>query len=300
MPHLRQENIVEKPSRRCRLGPGEIAESLKRGHLEVLLQAPFARRTVEARCRQRRERGALFLQHPDDPGLFAQRLGKDDLARIEAGEFAGEVAWRDRRHFQIAGGDVHPGKPQRIVAAHPCQRHEIIVAVGIEQAVLGEGSRRHDAGDRPPHHRLGAALFRLVGGFGLLAHGDPVSGADEALQIVAGRMHRHPAHGDVLAQMAPALGERDAERLGGDLGVVEEQLVEIAHAIEQEAAGVRPLDLEILRHHRRGALAAAPVGHGVAVCPCAGRLNAPEPSKAGSPCRARRLFHPHQGAAPAQ
>ena len=35
-------------------------------------------------------------------------------------------------------------------------------------------------------------------------------------------------------------------------GVLEEQLVEIAHAVEQEAIGVRRFDLEKLRHHRRG------------------------------------------------
>ena len=38
----------------------------------------------------------------------------------------------------------------------------------------------------------------------------------------------------------------------GDRGVLEEQLVEIAHAVEQETIGVGRFDLEILRHHRRG------------------------------------------------
>ena len=53
--------------------------------------------------------------------------------------------------------------------------------------------------------------------------------------------------------MLAAPGQHDAERAAGDLGVGEEQLVEIPHAVEQEAVGVRRLDLDVLRHHRRGA-----------------------------------------------
>ena len=58
--------------------------------------------------------------------------------------------------------------------------------------------------------------------------------------------------------MLAALGEHDAERARGDFGVVEEQLVEIAHPVEQEAIRIGGLDLDILLHHRRrpaGALA---------------------------------------------
>ena len=39
----------------------------------------------------------------------------------------------------------------------------------------------------------------------------------------------------------------------GDLGIVEEQLVEIAHAVEQQAVRIGRLDLEVLLHHRRDA-----------------------------------------------
>ena len=76
---------------------------------------------------------------------------------------------------------------------------------------------------------------------------------DQALQIVVGALDRHAAHADLLAFVLAALGQHDAERPAGDLGVREEQLVEIAHAIEQQAIRVGRLDLEKLRHHRRGA-----------------------------------------------
>ena len=39
----------------------------------------------------------------------------------------------------------------------------------------------------------------------------------------------------------------------GDLGVLEEQLVEIAHPVEQQAIRIGRLDLDVLLHHRRDA-----------------------------------------------
>ncbi|MNT82932.1 hypothetical protein D3C72_2227330 [compost metagenome] len=51
--------------------------------------------------------------------------------------------------------------------------------------------------------------------------------------------------------MLAALGQHDAQSRAGDLGILEEQLVEIAHAIEEQVARIDRLDLEILRHHRR-------------------------------------------------
>ena len=57
--------------------------------------------------------------------------------------------------------------------------------------------------------------------------------------------------------MHAALGQRDVQRRGGRHGVVEEHLVEIAHPVEQQRAGVLRLDLQILRHHRRHGV----VGH---------------------------------------
>ena len=47
-------------------------------------------------------------------------------------------------------------------------------------------------------------------------------------------MDRHAAHRDVAALVLAALGERDVERLGRGDGILEEQLVEIAHPVEQQ------------------------------------------------------------------
>ena len=65
----------------------------------------------------------------------------------------------------------------------------------------------------------------------------------------------------VLLYALRSLGQGNVEQLCGTPGVVEEQLVEVAHAIEHQPVGVRGLDAEVLLHHR-GVLAGA-VNHGV-------------------------------------
>ena len=52
--------------------------------------------------------------------------------------------------------------------------------------------------------------------------------------------------------MLAALGQRDVERRRRMNRVVKEELVKIAHPVEQERVWVAPLDLQILRHHRGG------------------------------------------------
>ena len=100
---------------------------------------------------------------------------------------------------------------------------------------------------------FGAALPGLGRVLDLLADRDAVAGRDQPLQIVVGALDRHAAHRDVLALMLAALGQHDAERARGDLGVAEEQFVEIAHPVEQQAVGIGGFDLDKLRHHRRDA-----------------------------------------------
>ena len=124
----------------------------------------------------------------------------------------------------------------------------------IEQALLGERARRDEADHVAPHHGFRAALPGLGRVLELLTHSDAVALGDQALEVVVSGAHRHAAHRDVLALMFAPLGERDAERARGDLSVLEEQLVEIAHAVEQQAVFVGRLNLQKLRHHRRGAV----------------------------------------------
>ena len=53
-------------------------------------------------------------------------------------------------------------------------------------------------------------------------------------------MDRHAAHRDRLAVILAARGQRDVEAGRRDLGVVEEQFEEVAHAVEEQSiAGLR-------------------------------------------------------------
>ena len=108
----------------------------------------------------------------------------------------------------------------------------------VEQPVLGQRAGRDDAHDGAAHRRLAAALLGLGRVLHLLADGDLEALADQAREIGLGGMHRHAAHRDVGALVLAALGQRDVERRRRLDRVVEEQLVEIAHAIEQQAVGM--------------------------------------------------------------
>ena len=95
------------------------------------------------------------------------------------------------------------------------------------------------------------------------------------MQIVVGARDGHAAHGDVLAGMLAALRKLDAERIRGRDRVVEEQLEEIAHPVEEQEVRVLGLHLKILRHHGRGALGLARVFARLALLPDRRQIHPP-------------------------
>ncbi len=126
------------------------------------------------------------------------------------------------------------------------------MAARVEQHIFGQCAGRDD----PHHGALDDRLRATLLGFGrildLLADRDLEALADQPRQIGLVAVHRHAAHLDVVAEMLAALGEGDIERRRGFHRVVEEQLVEIAHAVEQQMIRMRRLDGQVLAHHRRG------------------------------------------------
>ena len=121
----------------------------------------------------------------------------------------------------------------------------------LEQAVLGQRPGGDQADDLALQRRLAGAG---LGVFHLLGDGDAEAAADQPGEVGLGRVHRDAAHRDGCALVLAAPGQRDVERGGGRLGVGEEQLVEVAHAQEQQRVGIGVLQLEPLRHGRRRAL----------------------------------------------
>jgi hypothetical protein len=150
---------------------------------------------------------------------------------------------------EVAGRHVEPGQAQ--VAAGLGQGRQVVVGPGVQKLVLAQGAGGHQAHHVAPHHGLAAALLGLGRVFHLLADGHLEAAADQPREVAVGGMDRHAAHGNVLAQVPAPLGERNVQGRRGLDRVVEEQLVEIAHAIEQQAVGMVPLDLQVLHHHGR-------------------------------------------------
>ena len=63
-------------------------------------------------------------------------------------------------------------------------------------------------------------------------------------------MDRDSAHRDRLARIRAALGERDVEAGRSGLRIVEKQLEEVAHPVEQQGVAGLFLEPPILGHHR--------------------------------------------------
>ena len=215
------------------------------------LQTAFRFCAVETARRQGRQRrpGRLELRL-ETP--FGQPVGIDDLARFDAGKVCREALRGNRRHDEFAGRNIGESQRQTLIRLDARQGGDEIVLGALEQRILGEGTRRDEADDITAHDGFRTTLPGFGRVLELLANGDAMAGADQPFQIMVGRMHRHAAHRDFLALVTAALGERYAQGLRRRFRIGKEQLVEIAHAIEQKAARMGGLDLEILGHHRRG------------------------------------------------
>ena len=225
------------------------------GDLELLFQARLAGEAVEVGLGHRCCGPACKLDPAFEPFVREQRVGEDHLAWTQAHELAGKIRSPDLAHLELAGGDVERGERHDRVrlgvrAGNAEQRRQIVARFRIEKGVLGQGPWRDEPHHVAAHDRLGAALPRLRRILELLGDGDPVAEPDQALQILIRPVDGHPAHGDVLAQVLAALGQHDRQRGGGDDRIVEEELVEIAHAIPEQAVGIGRLDLEVLGHGR--------------------------------------------------
>ena len=78
----------------------------------------------------------------------------------------------------------------------------------------------------------------------------------EREQVALGGMNRHPTHGNVGILMLAPLCQRNVQRRRSLHGIIEKQLVEITHPVEQQIVGMGFLDRQILHHHRRSAASA--------------------------------------------
>ncbi len=135
---------------------------------------------------------------------------------------------------------------QSVVRVLPMQRHEQILAALVEQRFVGQRAGREDA-----HH---PALHRTFGRRGiadLLAQRHRFAEPHQSGKVLLGRVVGHTGHGDRFAAGLATRGQRDVEQARGLARVLEEQLVEIAHTVEQQGVGMLRLDAQVLLHHGR-------------------------------------------------
>ncbi len=251
---LRALDIGEHGGGGDQLGLREGAEAVERGDAKILLDPPPGARAIDAVARHAGDGGARLAPEAGKRRIVADRVGADDLLRIDAGDLRRQRLALAGAEREASGRDVDLGKavlPAGLIQPHPADAEQHGGAGRVEERLLGDRAGGDEPHDVAPHHGLGAALARLGRVFQLLADRDAVPGRDQPLQVIIGAMHGHAAHRDVDALVPATLGEHDSERPRGDFGILEEQLVEVAHAVEQERIRVRRLDLDILRHRRR-------------------------------------------------
>ena len=163
--------------------------------------------------------------------------------------------------FKATAGDVESGKAKAFtIGADGC--NEVIVII-IEQGFVCQGAGRDDSNNLPLHGTLAGS-----GITDLFADGDGHAKPDESCQVAVDRVVWHAAHGYGLSGRGTAGSQGNVEQICGTLGIVVEQLVEIAHAVKQQFFRMFCLDGQVLLHHRcmlPGRLAGRGVAQGLAV-----------------------------------
>ena len=246
---LRQLDIVGERTHCGKLRPRKVAIWLERGHPVELLQSTRRRGAVEAPGAKRSHMSA-FLPEPHDKTLVvAESIREQRLARRDTRGHAGKHRAGAGRHPELTCREIDPGEGRLVPYFGPGGQE--VVAPGLQERVLGEGAGREHPRHFPLHDRARAAAPGLLWILHLLADRHPVVAADQLKEIGLGTVYRHAAHRNVLAEMLAACGQRDVEGGGSLPGVIEEELVEVAHPIEKQIVRMLVLDRPVLPHHGR-------------------------------------------------
>ena len=146
---------------------------------------------------------------------------------------------------ELAGAHIGHRQPPTAAAA---QHHgaEPVVASGGEHALL-----EHRAGGEHPGDVAAQQGPLGGGGLELVAEGHAEAAAHQLSAVALGGVvgdarHRHPA--DALAALLA--GEGELQQAREQQGIFEEELVEVAEAVEQHALRMGRLELHVVTQHR--------------------------------------------------
>ena len=229
---------------------GQTAEAVQGVDAIEPADPGIRRRRIGQGRRHGLQQPASGLQGSDEVGIRQQPVGHQGFRRPQARQHGGKCL-----HLQLEGPDLpggQLGRGHRRLTCTDGHGSQPVSPPGIQESVLGQGARRDDPDHIPTHHGLGTALAGLRRVLQLLADRDSEAGPDQLGQIGLRRVDRHAGHGDVLPRMLAAVGQGNAQRLRRLARIVEEQLVEVPHAEEDQCIGVALLHVEELLHHRGG------------------------------------------------
>jgi len=100
------------------------------------------------------------------------------------------------------------------------------------------------ADDLPAHESFGG---RRV--LHLLGDRDPEAGVEELAEVSVEGVVGDPTHRCFNVVVVAAAGQGDTEHRRCGLGILEEQLVEVAHAVQEQCIASLALELQVLTEH---------------------------------------------------
>ena len=218
-------------------------EAGQAGHAQLLAQLALAERRVELPRRALGERGARAAERCAQSSRHGVTVHQQ-LGGRQPRQPARQFALATFGQAEAPACNAQPGQAVVRAALHHGQQQGLS-AFG-QQLAVGYGAGRHHAHhlalDRPLARTDLAHLF---------GNGDRLAELHQLGQVGLNCMRRHARHHHRLARRLPARGERDVEQAVGAARVFEEQLVEVAHAVEQQRLRMQGLDAQVLRHHGR-------------------------------------------------
>ena len=233
---VRPAKVVDDGAGRSRSQRRAVdAEGLERRRAEVVKEPSAGRARVEGRIVQRGE-DVLCARVTD---LRRRRLRDEHLGRGQPRQLASHQLRLHLRHRELAGADVGVGDGGSPVVEG--DGGEVVVGRLVEQLRLDHGARCDDPHDGAVDE---APPVRLAD---LLADGDAVALLDEPREVGVEGVVGNAGERHLLALPHVPLREDDLQVARGDLRVLVERLVEVAHAEEEQRVGVLRLHAEVLR-----------------------------------------------------
>ena len=207
----------------------------------VAVELPFGTFSQAPHRRQGRQRECLWQQQLCRAQAF--QLGQH---RRFCGDF--EHGKATAAHIQSRNAEVASGGSE-------C--YQQIVSTGLQQGFIA-----HSAWGHHPHHLAFHWPFTGSGIADLFADGHRNALAHQFSEISLGGVIGHSCHRDRLAGGFAPCGQGYIKHPRRGFSVVEEEFVEIPHAVEHQLVRVLCFDAQVLLHHRGVLIEKGIFGHG--------------------------------------